>query len=231
MIFDCELCERPQNFSERARTRYDGQAPPHASHDFKSDRMAPYYLRFTFATCDVCGCPSLFRIGELPDGGLMLIPGSDLQHEGTFGDRVYPPDRFRIESELPRPVRDSLEEATRCFTARAFTACAVMVGRALEQVCVEHVGTQARTIHAGLQAMHERNVISQELLDWGNGLRTLRNVGAHAEDRLLSRSEAEHALDFLVALLRILYDLRPRFQSFLQDQDGHSMGDRVVAPA
>jgi len=62
--------------------------------------------------------------------------------------------------------------------------------------------------------MYSKGLISQELLDWANELRVLRNLGAHATNERIDVLDATGALDFLQAILEILYDLRPKFEEF-----------------
>jgi hypothetical protein len=94
-------------------------------------------------------------------------------------------------------------------------ACVVLVGRTLEGVAKEF-DASATSVFQGLRYMHGKGLISQELLDWANELRVLRNLGAHATTKRIDSLDARDALDFLQAILEILYSLRPKFEELKQ---------------
>jgi hypothetical protein len=88
-----------------------------------------------------------------------------------------------------------------------------MVGRTLEAVCKEF-DPNTKSVFEGLKSLHVKGIISTELLEWATELRVLRNLGAHATTPKIEVFDALGALDFLQAILEILYDLRPRFEQF-----------------
>lgn len=100
----------------------------------------------------------------------------------------------------------------KCENAKAYVAAVVMVRRALEAVTKEHEPS-ARTLQSGLQAMFARGLMSQELAEWGHQLRVIGNLGAHPTKESVTRQDAIEAMDFLQAMLEILYELRPKFDS------------------
>lgn len=119
--------------------------------------------------------------------------------------RLWPmPDRIYHHS-IPGPVRDSLEEAEKCFRATAYSACAVMCGRALEAICAQETG--AKTLAKGLQALKDKGVIDQKIFGWGESLRQERNIGAHATGVKLSKDDAQDILDFAIAICDYVYVL------------------------
>jgi hypothetical protein len=140
---------------------------------------------------------------------------ADQTFDGPYA-REFPPETRRIGFAVPSHVLSSYNEATRCEAAGTWTAAAVMVGRALEAVCRDF-DPEARGIHDGLRRMFNAGAISQELRDWGDGLRLVRNEGAHPGERVVP-GDAKFSLDFLQALLEILYDLRPRFEAWQEDR-------------
>ncbi|GAU80103.1 DUF4145 domain-containing protein [Fusibacter sp. 3D3] len=127
-----------------------------------------------------------------------------------FDTCAYPKDERIILYELPKIVEQSYAEAVKCEKAKAYIACTVMVGRALEAVCKDFV-PETKTIHHGLKKMNENGFVSEEILEWANELKYLRNHGAHASNIEISDKDSKDALDFLQAILEILYHLRPRF--------------------
>jgi hypothetical protein len=155
---------------------------------------------YTFAYCDHCNVPSLF-IRE--DFGLGF----------EFDDyyRIYPANERNLGFDVPDIVKQSYDEAVKCENAKIWIAAVVMVGRALEAVCKDAF-PESKTIHSGLQKMKDNGLISEELLEWSNELRSLRNLGAHATSEKISSEDAIEAIDFLQAILETLYHLRPKFK-------------------
>lgn len=88
-----------------------------------------------------------------------------------------------------------------------------MVGCTLEAICREFDPT-VKTVFDGLKSLHSQGIISQELLDWSNQLRVLRNWAAHATTKKIELRDASDSLDFLQAILEIRYELRPKFEAF-----------------
>ncbi len=86
-----------------------------------------------------------------------------------------------------------------------------MVGRALEAACKEAI-PNSKSINDGLKKMLADGIISQELYDWANELRILRNLGAHATLAQIEQQDANESIDFLQAILETLYHLRPKFE-------------------
>jgi hypothetical protein len=123
----------------------------------------------------------------------------------------------QLSFAIPLSVRRAYEEAVRCEDAKAWTATAVMVGTAVEAICkdFDHSST---SIAEGLKRMRDAGAISQELFEWGNGLRHLRNEGAHAAPTNVSAADAAFAVDFVQALIEILFDLRERFEAWQEDR-------------
>lgn len=192
MVYDCPHCDRPTHFIIDKVHVLPDEGPPE---------------EFSFAHCESCSHPAVFLREDVGDG---------FQNDTYY--RVYPPHDRHIGFILPQVVRDSYEEAVRCETAKASIACAVMVGRTLEAVCKAYT-PNATSIYQGLRTLHTNGVISQELLDWADHLRVIRNLGAHAGSAAVSRRDAQEALDFLQAILEILYYLRPKFEDIRSRQN------------
>lgn len=187
LVYPCSECERHTTFSLQAVHTRPDEGPPE---------------EYSFAVCGECSDAAVFYREDMGDG-----------FETDAYRRVYPPHHRHVGYALPPTVRASYEEAVRCEASKVYTACVVMVGRTLEAVCKEH-DPSVRSIFKGLKMLHQDGLISEELMEWADQLRVLRNIGAHASDRMASDQDAEDSLDFLQAILEVMYDLRPRFQSF-----------------
>ena len=170
---------------------------------------------YNYAVCTVCSAPMLLRQEDYGDGlG---------RHQ-----QLYPVLRRQIRFAVPHTVLASYDEAVRCETVKAWMGCAVMVGRALEGICRDF-DPATRSIQDGLRKMLEAGAISQEMHEWGDGLRVVRNVGAHATSDRVSAADARHALDFLQALIEILFDLRVRFAEWQEERARRVAGRRPRA--
>lgn len=126
---------------------------------------------------------------------------------------LYPKDKVGAREllfDVPQLISVSYDEAVKCEKSQAWNACVVMVGRALEGAAKDYDST-VKSIAAGITKMHDAGVISDELFDWANELRLLRNIGAHASEEDVRESDAREALDFLQAILETIYHLRPMF--------------------
>lgn len=187
MVYYCEHCEDKRSYKTISKHTNDEQPP----------------CEYTFAVCETCNYPSVFIREDM---------GTENGFEDDSYYKVYPANQRHIGFLLPEIVRKSYDEAIKCELAKIPIACVVMVGRTLEAVIKEHL-PQNPTIFKGLEEMKKSGVISEELFNWSQRLRVLRNAGAHATNVDILQPEASEALDFLQAILEILYHLRPKFKS------------------
>ena len=155
---------------------------------------------FTYLVCARCQRPMVLTRNDY---------GGGFEEDEYY--RAYPALQRQISFALPEGVRRAYDEAVKTEQAKAWMATAVMAGQALEAVCKDYDST-IRTISDGLRKLLAAGVISQELFEWGNGLRVVRNRGAHATSRPVNADDARFALDFLQALLEIVYYLRRQFE-------------------
>jgi hypothetical protein len=185
MIYHCKYCESPQNFTVKATSVEVTEAAPPAE--------------FSLAHCTKCNSTALFVRED---------------YGGGFDDdsyyRVYPPHVRALGFVVPPLVKESYDAAVDCENAKIYLPAVVMVGRALEAVCHEY-DPNTKGLFQGLQSMLKAGVISKELMEWADELRVLRNVGAHATSDRVDPKDVTESLDFLQAILEILYDLRPKF--------------------
>lgn len=185
LIYYCEHCEKHVNFHPLQMHVLPDEGPPE---------------EYTFAKCDACNRPAVFFREDMGDG-----------FESDSYYRMFPPHERHLGFLLPKVVLTSYEEAVRCEGAKSWIACVTMVGRTLEAV-IKDYDPKLKTMFVGLQAMHKAGALSQEIFDWSNELRVVRNFGAHATDEPISQQDAKEALDFLQAILELFYYMRPKFQ-------------------
>lgn len=163
--------------------------------------------RVCFVRCPGCGRGLLARQEYVDDNEWG-------HHEWSAAVRLWPlPDR-EAHHAIPAIVQVSLDEAHRCRRAGAYTACAVMCGRALEGICV-HFGAKSM-LAKGLADLRDRKIIDERLFDWGEQLRHHRNIGAHASiTDHISREDATDLLEFVGAICDYIFVLSARFDAFM----------------
>lgn len=188
MVYFCERCETHRNFKPLSVVEV-------------RDREEPFPQQFTFATCEICYYPAVYSRDDYD-------LGAGFEDDEYY--RVYPPHERSVPFVLPTIVRESYDEAVRCEVHKSWIACVTMVGRTLEAVTKEYA-PEVRSMFGGLKKMYDDGAISQEIHDWANELRSIRNIGAHATAKKLSRQDAKESLDFLQAILETIYYMRPKF--------------------
>lgn len=183
----------------------------HKTEEYHDGAEVDFLEEFHFCICSIC------------QKFFIIISEHELYVHDYGFVLEYPIDKRFIDFKLPDLVKVSYLEAVKCEKAGAYLATAVMVGRSLEAIVKEN--TQSNSIYEGLTKLKEDGLISEEIHDWSNELRLIRNIGAHAEEKMVTKVDAEEALDFLQAILEILYHLRPKFLAFRkrrQDQANSS---------
>lgn len=151
--------------------------------------------------CERCSIPSVqirqdYGIGFDEDEPVVVFPAPQ-----------------KMSPSVPRPLREEWEEARKCFRAKAYGACVVMVRRTLEGTCADQ-SVSAKTLAKGLKTLKEQGRIDGMLAEWADALRVLGNQGAHFTGKQVSRDDAADSLAFAEALLDHLYVLRKRFEEF-----------------
>jgi len=165
--------------------------------------------RVELVECRICKNPIL-GFSEIIQTGQDSWVWSDL-------DRLWPAPDADIDHEIPEIARISLIEAQVCFRAKAYTACTVMCGRAIEGICKHHK-TSTRSLASGLKHLRNKGIIDGRLFDWGEALRAARNLGAHASTEKVSRDDARDLLDFSKAICDYVFVLHAKFERFKQRQ-------------
>jgi hypothetical protein len=205
---------------ECPRCDSDVEAKILGTHDLDDADGPPW--RLTLATCPLCGQPLL--------GSQEMIQADDGQWDWSGPEALWPTPDLRPPAEVADPVRDCLEEAHKCFKAKAFFAAEVMIVRALEAVCAEQAGEP--TLGPGLRALRDEGVIDGRLLEWGELLLAHRDlVGA----RKASAQDAKDLLEFAQVLCEHVYVLSRKYTQF---RERRGLGSRpapkpaavVVAP-
>ncbi len=127
--------------------------------------------------------------------------------------RLWPEEKKNLDWSIPKAVRNSIEEATKCYKATAYSACAVMCGRSIEALCKEH-GAKNWQLAKGVKELKDKGIIDGRLFDWSEALRDRRNIGAHATEEDISKEDARDVLDFTVAICEYVYVLSDKYEKF-----------------
>ncbi len=192
MIFHCTRCRARVQLTDVAR--YTSWNP---------DEGLDYV--HWFGRCAMCAWPGVLCA--------IVTGAADGDHDDPEQLYPVPPDRER--KDLPPLVAESYREARVCAHGGVHIATAVMVRRTLEAV-TKSFDPAAKNLHAGLRAMREQGVISEELFQWGDHLRFLGNIGAHPrEGESVSERDAVDAMQFLEAIVETIYVLRPKFAEMM----------------
>lgn len=198
MVVECPYCE----------ARVDGSIV--AQHIDPPDELLDAHFRATLLACP--NCRNSLLAGESEVGYS--------EHTGPVWDsptRVWPSPDKDFSWHIPKIVRASLEEANKCFKARAYAACAVMCGRSLEGIC-RHYKTKSNYLGGGLKELLARELIDKRLFSWSEALQKSRNLGAHATDDVVSKVDARDLLDFANVIAEYVFVLTKKFEDFMKRQ-------------
>jgi hypothetical protein len=194
IVDHCAHCETVRAFTPAESMTYHGYEEP-----FPEEAV--------LATCGKCGNLAVF--------GRELY-GDPERDEISDYYALYPAERRKLAYHVPKLVREAYAEAVRCERGNAHMATVVMVRRALEAIAKDYVPSGRGELFQALRQMHTDGVISDEMKEWADGLRKWGNLGAHATTQKVTPDDAKHALDYLEALMRIIYELRPKFEAWQQ---------------
>lgn len=153
---------------------------------------------------------------ECPKCQTTLVGGRyHFENSGDPVGRMWPaPARF-LSSEIPISIRNSLEEARLCFKVRAYNACTVMAGRALEGIC-RHFGSEKSYLGHGIKQLREQGIIDERLGKWAEELQKARNLSAHASGEKGTKDDAQDLLDFVEAICEYVFVLTSKFDKYMQ---------------
>ena len=201
MLINCPYC----------RSRVDAKV--HGERDYHNPEEDPYPYKVAVLSC--------------PSYGNTLVGIQENEYDPhqnacfwSNATRPWPSPGKLISWLIPDTLRDSLQEADRCFRAGAYTACAAMCGRAREAMCIHHKASSS-DLAVGLQELKERDIIDSRLLKWGEELRKIRNISVHATGEIVSQEDANDILEFVHAIADYVFVLNCRFKQFM-DRRGNN---------
>jgi len=122
-------------------------------------------------------------------------------HEVQY--KLLYPGSNKIPCGLPQKIKKAYEAALRVKGIDA-NACGVLMGRVLELVC-EDRNANGRFLGNKLDDLAKKGEIPVKLVAVANGLKDLRNVGAHASLGELTGNETPILADLCRAILEYVY--------------------------
>ncbi len=192
MIIECSFCE----------SKVDGNALGEHTSNGNDD---PFPFKVSLLECPVCKNAIL--------AGQELYQVGPEQHEWSDATRLWPKHDKYLHWDIPELVRDSLEEAQKCYKAKAYSACAVMCGWTLESICSEF-GSKNKFLAGGLKDLLDKEIIDKKIYEWSEAFKEHRNIGAHATKEKISKEDAHDLLDFATAICDYIFVLTKKFEDF-----------------
>jgi uncharacterized protein DUF4145 len=195
MLVECPRCES------------DVDAKILGTHDLDDAEGPPW--RLTLAECPLCGQPLL-------GSQEMIQAAEDGQWDWSGAEALWPIPELRPHADVADAVRECLEEAHKCFKAKAYFASEVMIVRALEAVCGEQAGESS--LDRGFRALADQGVIDGRLLEWGELL--LENRGRGGTHRA-NAQDAKDLMEFAQVLCEHVYVLSKKYTQY---RERHGLG-------
>jgi hypothetical protein len=192
MIIECPHCEAKTECVERGSVDVDLE-------------YVSSPTKYVLLECKICKA-ALLGITEI------IQTGQD-EWEWDPPRRLWPVPETSLDDAIPDLARVSLVEAKVCFKAHAYSACAVMCGRAIEGVCMHH-DPSTQSLANGLKRLRDAGLIDDRIFRWGEALRVNRNLGAHATTEKVTRADAQDLLDFSLAICEYVFVLHEKFERF-----------------
>jgi Domain of unknown function (DUF4145) len=95
---------------------------------------------------------------------------------------VYPigTPNEQVETDVPPEIAEDFREALRCEWIKAYKACVVMCGRAV-QASVIALGAKGGTLVLQIDDLAQNGIITEPLRRFAHAVRLTRNIGAHPD--------------------------------------------------
>jgi len=199
MIIECSYC----------KAKVDGKILKEHEKSLESNE-GPLAVKTILLECPVCKNALVAQQEFWP-----TLSG---RYKWTDVTRVWPNPEKQLDWSIPIMIRTPLEEAEKCYRNGAYNACAVMVRRALESICIKH-GIKVKSLKGGLkkglEELLDRGIIDNKIYRWGEELRKSGNIGAHEKGKKISKEDARDILDFANAICDYVFVLTNKFSNFM----------------
>lgn len=152
-----------------------------------------------------------YRVCPNTSCNLLLFVAFHQVRQPTLEAKVlvsYPAERIDFDaSNIPQPIVDALEEAITCHGCCAYTAAAIMIRKALEELCRER-NAQGKRLVDQIRDLGSKIVLPNDLINGIDSLRLLGNDAAHVELRYydkIGKEEVEIGIEFTKEILKAAY--------------------------
>jgi len=109
------------------------------------------------------------------------------------------------DTALPLLVRADLREADRSYHAKLYNAFGAMARRVVHSICADKGAYENKDLHNQIEDVLRRNLVSAEVAQRMQVLRTLGRNGAHPEWENVSQEQAEKGMELLLWIVREVY--------------------------
>lgn len=128
--------------------------------------------------------------------------GSTIVNGNVYPGSVFGPD---VEG-LPDDVKDAYQEARRCISVNAFTACDLICRKILMHVAVEKGAEEGKTFAHYVDHLQTEGYITPPMKRWVDIIRQHGNKATHKLEPS-ERTRAEGTLMFTAEMLRLIYEM------------------------
>ena len=183
--YTCGHCDR--NVTGRVVCTYSFNFPP--------DTISISRIRFLI--CPSCSMGSVWHIINSEE---YIIPG------------MKPGDKLE---GLPTNIENSYNEARKCFSIQAYTACELLCRKILMYIGVDKGAPEGQSFVSYLDYLEQEGYITPTIKTWADRIRQFGNLSTH----VLSppdKSRTEATFKFTMVLLRIIYEMEHLSDQFEQ---------------
>jgi len=152
------------------------------------------YYTWTILICPSCRRPTLEEIFKT---------SFEAEIDGwPVHERILYPSKINLEG-LPETVKKSYEAFLKVRNVEP-NAFAVLIGRTLDFICKDR-NSKGNNLYEKLINLSDRNEIPGRLAEMAQGLRKLRNIGAHADLGEIVKDDVPILIALCEAILEYVY--------------------------
>jgi len=159
---------------------------------YRNDQV-PSDIHIKFMICTSCEKGSIW----LKSG--KVIPG------------INPGDKLE---GLPDEVNESYEEARKCFSVDAYTACELICRKILMHIAVDKGAKECETFQFYIDFLKQKEYITPSIKEWTDIIRKSGNDSTHKIEKP-DKERAENTFMFTMQLLRIIYEMEHRAKRYV----------------
>ena len=121
------------------------------------------------------------------------------------GDIIYPtPGAKPTDVNVPKNLRDDLDEAKTCFAAGCYRGCAVLARRVIQVACIAK-GAKKHSLVEQIEELTAAGVITKDIEEWAHVVRWVGNDAAHPNAQPVTQPDAEDCLNLAEQFLHVIF--------------------------